>query len=67
MLGKVAMTIANTSQIELHCNSMPNEIVMIPLPDLQKNARWLIPYQYFGISKTTYDRRSSHVYQLLCQ
>jgi multiple sugar transport system substrate-binding protein len=51
--GKAAMTILYTNQLVSYQNSMEDELDIMPLPDVEKNAQWIMPSQYFCINKAS--------------
>jgi multiple sugar transport system substrate-binding protein len=51
--GKVAMTLLYTNQLVSYQNAMTDELDIVPLPDMAKNAQWNMPSQYFCINKAS--------------
>ncbi|MDR1542695.1 MAG: extracellular solute-binding protein [Clostridiales bacterium] len=51
--GKVAMTLLYTNQIVSYQDAMTDELDIMPLPDMEKNAQWIMPSQYFCINKAS--------------
>jgi multiple sugar transport system substrate-binding protein len=51
--GKVAMTILYTNQLVSYQNAMEDELDIMPLPDMEKNAQWIMPSQYFCVNSAS--------------
>ncbi len=51
--GKVAMSVLYSNQLVAYQNAMQDELDIMPLPDMEKNAAWVMPSQYFCINKAS--------------
>ncbi len=51
--GKTAMCVLYSNQLVGYQNAMEDEISIMPLPDMEKNAAWIMPSQYFCINKAS--------------
>ena len=49
--GRVAMSLIYSNQLVGFQDAMQDELSIMPLPDMNKNAAWIMPSQYFCISK----------------
>ncbi|MDL2206455.1 extracellular solute-binding protein [Eubacteriales bacterium OttesenSCG-928-N13] len=48
--GKVAMTLLYSNQLVGFQAATEDELAIMPLPDMEKNAAWVMPSQYFCIN-----------------
>ncbi|MFA9379425.1 MAG: ABC transporter substrate-binding protein [Acetanaerobacterium sp.] len=51
--GKVALTMLYSNQLVSYQSAMEDELGILPLPDMEKNAAWVMPSQYFCINKAS--------------
>ncbi len=51
--GKTAMCLLYSNQLVGYQNAMEDELSIMPLPDMEKNAAWVMPSQYFCINKAS--------------
>ncbi len=49
--GKAAMCVLYSNQLVGYQDAMQDELAIMPLPDMDKNAAWIMPSQYFCVNK----------------
>lgn len=51
--GKVAMCLLYSNQLVGYQDAMEDELAIMPLPDMDKDAAWVMPSQYFCINQSS--------------
>lgn len=51
--GKVAMSVIYSNQLVGYQEAMEDELSIMPLPDMEKNAAWVMPSQYFCLNNAS--------------